>query len=190
MYPIKCAAACVLSSILLVSCAGLQLRDADEVPVMPQVKHEIPENVKPDVSPESELEPEPDDMIRDAFGEDNVPAAEASADVPAQPMEKAELTDPFAGTEITVTACGDNLIHPNIYMDASYRKTAEKAYDFLPMYKDVAFHIAGADLAFINQETVMAGDGYANSGYPTFNSPQQLGLDLVELGFDIIGIAN
>jgi len=129
-------------------------------------------------------------MIREAFGRENLPADSADPDTPALPMEKAELTDPFAGVEITVTACGDNLIHPNIYLDAAYRKTAEKDYDFLPMYSYLAPHIASADIAFINQETVMAGEGYANSGYPTFNSPQQLGLDLVELGFDVIGMAN
>ena len=58
------------------------------------------------------------------------------------------------------------------------------------MYSHIAPHIASADIAFINQETVMAGEGYANSGWPTFNSPQQLGLDLTELGFDVIGMAN
>lgn len=36
----------------------------------------------------------------------------------------------------------------------------------------------------------MAGADYGYSGYPTFNSPQQLGYDLVTLGFDIVGLAN
>ena len=36
----------------------------------------------------------------------------------------------------------------------------------------------------------MAGASYGYSGYPQFNTPQQLGLDLVTLGFDIINIAN
>ena len=35
----------------------------------------------------------------------------------------------------------------------------------------------------------MAGEGFELSGYPTFNSPQDLGHDLVELGFDVINIA-
>ena len=167
----------VLSCLMLSSCSELKFRDADEVPV---------------VTKEAETDaPLPvDEFIRGAFGEVNETAAEALSDTPADPMEKAELTDPFAGAEITVTACGDNLIHPNIYLDAGFRGTAEKEFDFLPMYADLAPHIASADIAFINQETVMAGEGYANSGYPTFNSPQQLGLDLVELGFDIIGLAN
>ncbi len=172
-------AALLLSALLLTSCDALMLRDAAEVPVL----FPVPETA------ERETE-DLDAMIREAFEHDNVSAESAETDSPADPMEKAELTDPFAGTEITVTACGDNLIHPNIYIDAAYRKTAEKEYDFLPMYSHIAPHVAAADIAFINQETVMAGDGYANSGYPTFNSPQQLGLDLAEMGFDIIGMAN
>ena len=166
--------------VSLASCAGIELRNADEIPVMQPAAENREDAGK------EELE----NMIRDAFGEDNPTADRTSAVSPDIPMEKAELTDPFAGAEITVTACGDNLIHPNIYIDAAYRKTAEKDYDFLPMYSHIAPHVDGADIAFINQETVMAGEGYANSGYPTFNSPQQLGLDLAELGFDIIGLAN
>lgn len=175
-------AAILLSALLLTSCESLELRDAADIPVLTPMPAETDETA-PD---EDAL----DAMIREAFGRDNAAAESADADTPTEPMEKAELTDPFADVEITVTACGDNLIHPNIYIDAAYRKTAEKDYDFLPMYSHLAPHIAGADIAFINQETVMAGDGYANSGYPNFNSPQQLGLDLVELGFDVIGMAN
>jgi len=121
---------------------------------------------------------------------DNEHAEPAETDGATSPMEHIELTDPYAGVEITFLATGDNLIHPNIYTDAYYRGTAGKEYDFLPMYENIADAVASVDYAFINQETVMAGEGYVNTGYPTFNSPQQLGLDLVEIGFDIIGMAN
>jgi len=36
----------------------------------------------------------------------------------------------------------------------------------------------------------MAGEAYGYSGWPSFNSPQQLGKDLAELGFDLVNIAN
>lgn len=114
----------------------------------------------------------------------------AVVDETMSPIESVELSDPYAGVEISFLATGDNLIHPNIYTDAYYRRTDEKEYDFLPMYENVADAVREADIAFINQETVMAGEGYYNSGYPCFNSPQQLGVDLVELGFDVIGMAN
>ncbi len=113
----------------------------------------------------------------------------ALPDIPADAAD-APVNDPWFGVDISFLAMGDNLIHPNIYMDARKRGNAEKEYDFLPVYADISSHIAGADFAFINQETVMAGESYGYSGYPTFNSPRQLGLDMVALGFDIINIAN
>lgn len=120
----------------------------------------------------------------------NIPGAEGNADVTMPAAEKPQTDDPYLGVDISFLAAGDNLIHPNIYMDAERRGTAEKQYDFLPMYTDVAPYIAAADFAFINQETVMAGEKYGYSGWPSFNCPQQLGYDLVDVGFDIVGIAN
>ena len=112
----------------------------------------------------------------------------------ADESEKEQLLEtpllPYEGVNISLLAVGDNLIHPNIYTDAYNRGNAEKRYDFLPMYSDVADMIAAADIAFINQETVMAGDDFGISGYPCFNSPRQLGDDVVSLGFDVINIAN
>ncbi len=117
------------------------------------------------------------------------PDEPAAADTGADPLIS-PVTDPYLGLDISFLALGDNLIHPNIYMDAKKRGTEEKEYDFLPVYADIADAVAAADFAFINQETVMAGASYGYSGYPQFNTPQQLGLDLVTLGFDIINIAN
>lgn len=108
----------------------------------------------------------------------------------ADELNKVELNDPYAGVDISFLAAGDNLVHPNIYTDAYYRGNDTKRYDFLPMYSEVADIISSADIAFINQETVMAGEEYGYSGWPCFNSPRQLGLDLVTLGFDVVNIAN
>lgn len=102
--------------------------------------------------------------------------------------------DPLPVTEtarVSFLACGDNLIHPCIYMDARDRATADtRPYNFKPMYEDAAEYIASFDIAFINQETPLGGDNMGMSGYPTFNSPQDLGRDLKDIGFDIINIAH
>ena len=98
--------------------------------------------------------------------------------------------DPYAGVSVSLIAAGDNLIHPNIYTDAYSRGNDEKRYDFLPVYTDVAEMITDADIAFINEETVMAGEEYGYSGWPCFNAPQSLGDDLVTLGFDVVNMAN
>lgn len=115
--------------------------------------------------------------------------ADASTSSPrAGKLEKP--IDPYDGVSISLLAAGDNLIHPNITTDGKTRGTESKRYNFLPVYTDVADMIFSADIAFINQETVMAGESYGYSGWPTFNAPQDLGDDLVTLGFDVINIAN
>ena len=98
---------------------------------------------------------------------------------------------PHEVARVSFLAAGDNLIHPCIYMDAKKRATADtRGYNFKPMYEDVAEYIASFDLAFINQETPMAGDSIGLSGYPSFNSPQDLGRDMRDIGFDIVNIAH
>ncbi len=92
---------------------------------------------------------------------------------------------------VSFTAAGDNIIYTSTWTDA--RNHAAKSgsgaeYDFKPIYKNIADLIKNADIAYINQETLMTGG--ANSAYPYFNSPRQLGRDLVELGFDVVSIAN
>lgn len=98
--------------------------------------------------------------------------------------------EPYETARISFVVAGDNVIHPCVYIDARNRAKTSGTYNFRPMYDDVDEYIAGFDLAFINQETLMGGEGLGYSGYPRFNSPQDLGRDLRDMGFDIINIAN
>lgn len=111
--------------------------------------------------------------------------------------ESDEETAPDSDTQDTVVqkdpvrisfvAMGDNLIHSPIYEQSAI---GGGKYDFLPKYEGVADMISSADVAFINQETPMCGEEYGYSNYPQFNTPQQMGKDLVTLGFDVICFAN
>ena len=99
--------------------------------------------------------------------------------------------EPLPVERVSFVACGDSLIHSSVYTDAQNLAAGTgKEYDFMPMFENVADIISEADLAFINQETPFGGDVKPISGYPLFNTPDQVGYDLMELGFDIIGIAN
>ncbi len=91
--------------------------------------------------------------------------------------------------QVDMLAVGDNLIHEPIYKEAAER-AGGKGYDFKPAYLNVKADIAAADIAFINQETIIAGTSYKPSSYPSFNSPVELGNDMAELGFDIVSHAN
>ncbi len=120
---------------------------------------------------------------------DNVKAEVEETEAPQIPIDKVEITDPYFNTDISFVAVGDNLIHGNIWKDAAQRATDGNKYDFLPMYEHLAPYVEAADVSFINQETIMAGEAYGITAWPTFNSPQELGLDLVTLGFDVINVA-
>lgn len=120
-------------------------------------------------------------------------AAVESIAAPTDTEAALEAVEPLPDeiTRVSFAAIGDNLVHPCIYIDAKNRAVAGgRAYNFKPPYADILPIIQAADYAFINQETPMAGAQFGYSGYPYFNSPQDLGYDLVEMGFDIIGLAN
>lgn len=94
-------------------------------------------------------------------------------------------------------AAGDNIIHEAVFTDAKNvasvyaSETGKKVeYRFADMYEGVADVIKGADLAYVNHETPVAGKSFGISGYPDFNAPEEIGDDLAEVGFDIINIAN
>ena len=92
---------------------------------------------------------------------------------------------------ISLVAVGDNLIHSSVYNDAAKNAAVygEREYDFLPMYQHLAQKISSADIAFFNQETPLGGSQIGLSDYPMFNSPQELGEDMIHLGFDVVNHA-
>lgn len=94
-----------------------------------------------------------------------------------------------SGTEkyeerISFAAVGDNIIHSAVYTDAKNGT----AYDFSKMYSHIKNIISSADIAFINQETVCGGK--EASGYPLFCTPDEIADDLIDVGFDVVNIAN
>lgn len=116
--------------------------------------------------------------------------ATGGADTTAPQTEPVTEPEPEP-VRVSFVAAGDNVVHPGIYMDARNRAGGgSEDFDFLPMYEEVRDTISAADIAFINQETLMCGSSFGYSGYPQFNSPQKLGYDLAEVGFDVVTIAN
>ena len=98
---------------------------------------------------------------------------------------------PLTYSRVKLLCAGDNLIHSSIYNQAKRRATAngEDGYDFSFVYEAVAEQIASADLAILNQETIIT-DEFEPSSYPTFCSPEDLGLYMLEIGFDVFSISN
>ena len=97
-------------------------------------------------------------------------------------------TETKAPITLRMLSVGDNLIHDGIYEQAKKRAGGD-GYDFSYCYARVKDTIASADVATINQETIVA-KSYEPSGYPLFNSPQELGQTVVDTGFDVVNLAN
>ena len=88
-----------------------------------------------------------------------------------------------------VVAVGDNLIHSSLYKQAKARAT-DGTYDFAYAYQYVKDLIEPADLAILNQETPICNDLFEPSTYPLFNSPTQLGDEMIDIGFNVVSHCN
>jgi len=112
-----------------------------------------------------------------------------------EPVDKVEEPkEPVVETtSLSVIGVGDALIHNGIYIDANtYQVGADGyyIYDFNKMFTHIKDVIAPYDLKFYNQETVIGGKNLGLSNYPNFNSPDEIGLDLIKTGFNMVNLAS
>lgn len=83
-------------------------------------------------------------------------------------------------SEVSLVAVGDNLMHAGVYN----RARTKKGYNFDSLYRNVRKDIKAADLAIINQETVMVPKNY--SSYPSFGTPYAVADAIAKAGFDVV----
>ncbi len=94
--------------------------------------------------------------------------------------------------EFSFIAVGDALIHDGVYKDAKTNqkdKNGYTAYSFKSMFSDIKEVIKDYDLKFYNQETIIGGKSIGLSTYPCFNSPDEVALDMLDAGFNIVNLA-
>lgn len=92
---------------------------------------------------------------------------------------------------VHMLAVGDDLVQTGVYNAAKAWSADPNSYDFTKTYENIAPIVSAADVAIINQETLICGEGYAVSGSNfNFNSPPELGPALVQAGFDVFTLAN
>lgn len=96
-----------------------------------------------------------------------------------EPTES-EVVEP---PSIQIVMVGDMLMHGRV-MESGLKE--DGTYNFDHLFVNVKDTIENADLALVNQETILGGTQLGLSGYPSFNSPYELGDSLVDAGFDII----
>jgi poly-gamma-glutamate synthesis protein (capsule biosynthesis protein) len=119
------------------------------------------------------------------------PASPTSFDAANLSDRLAPGIDPLTGEKteparVTFAAVGDNLIHGAVYQAAA----TGGGYDFTGMYAPVKPYIEDVDIAYINFETICAGEEFGLMSYPMFNGPTEVLDGVAGAGFDWISTAS
>ena len=85
----------------------------------------------------------------------------------------------------SIIMVGDALMHMGV--NSAYKTS--KGYDFRGMFKYIKPIVQEYDLAYYNQETPLGGTSLGLSGYPQFNSPQEVGDGFLDAGFNLVSLA-
>lgn len=88
---------------------------------------------------------------------------------------------------LSMVTTGDALIHSSVYNDANNN---DGTYNFCKMMNRIKPIINKYDLAFYNQESIIGGKDLGLSTYPRFNSPDEIGDCMVDLGFNLVSLTN
>lgn len=108
-----------------------------------------------------------------------MPTAQTTSEVTTQATTNAV-------SSVSLVAVGDNLIH-NTLISAGEQE--DSSLDYSSFYENIKNDISSADIAVINQETILGGSEFEYTGYPVFNSPWEIGTAAIDAGFDIFTCA-
>ncbi len=109
----------------------------------------------------------------------------------ANKVQEPSVDEPIEGdnqnyeTSASLVMVGDALIHNGVYYDAY----SNGVYDFNYLFNDLKSVFEKYDLRYYNQETILGGTALGLSGYPQFNSPQEVGDAFVNMGFNLVSLA-
>lgn len=101
------------------------------------------------------------------------------------PTPIVEVPEPIT---IHMSAVGDIMCHLTNVKNAY--NSISKDYDFSNVFKNIEEYTKNADITVGNLETTFAGKSRDYTGYPTFNTPEILGKNLKNIGFDVLCTAN
>ena len=88
-------------------------------------------------------------------------------------------------SEASIVMVGDALMH----MPVINAHKSNGGYNFDNIFKYVGPIIEKYDLKYYNQETILGGTSLGLSGYPQFNSPQEVGDAFLKVGFNLVSLA-
>lgn len=115
----------------------------------------------------------------------NTPTATTEVSVVNEDQTQKQ-NDEVVNSKVTLVAVGDNLIH-NTLITAGEQE--DGSLDYTSLYANIKPEIEKADIAVIDQETILGGSSFEYTGYPLFNSPWEIGDAAIDAGFDIFNCA-
>lgn len=105
-------------------------------------------------------------------------------------IEKEQEIETETATEVKeepetmqIVMVGDMLMHESV-LESGLQE--DNTYNFAHLFEHVKDTIETADFAIVNQETIMAGESYGYTGYPSFNTPYALAHAEENAGFDLL----
>ncbi len=116
--------------------------------------------------------------------DEKTPTAETSVSVTNEDETTAQKK--AENSKVTLVAVGDNLIH-NTLIAAGEQE--DGTLNYTSLYANIKPDIEKADIAVIDQETILGGESFEYTGYPIFNSPWEIGDAAIDAGFDIFNCA-
>lgn len=97
--------------------------------------------------------------------------------------DDAHIIEEMEPTAIDIMMIGDILVHEPVYY-SGMKEDGTINYDHL--FSNIEDEINESDIRIVNQETILGGTELGLSGYPCFNSPQEIGISEAEAGFNTI----
>ncbi|MCQ2513341.1 MAG: CapA family protein, partial [Lachnospiraceae bacterium] len=98
---------------------------------------------------------------------------------PETDNQETTMEESAASDMVKLVAVGDIIGHDTIL---NLAKT-DNGYDFSSLFALLKDDILSVDLAIANVETPLGGGPY--TGYPSFNTPDEMGLAVIDAGFDV-----
>lgn len=115
------------------------------------------------------------------------PPAQSQPETPAPQKPEPEPEPEPEPVVARLMVAGDIMSHMPLTNDCYVKE--EGVYDYSHVLRAAAEQLETADFAVANLETTLAG-GPEYSGYPQFNSPDELAYDIKDAGFDLLCTTN
>ena len=96
-------------------------------------------------------------------------------------------SEPDEAIKLSLVAVGDNFAHESVINSG---KQADGAYNYDFLFADTKKYIESADIAVIFQTMIIAGNDKGVSGYPVFNTPEEMISAIDNAGFDVALMAS